>query len=261
MFDEPEESPAERPLKPEDRAREKADEFRMHAELAAVFEAHRKFDVQLLPGLDPEVAREVQRTIGRLEKAKSADSPVLPEASAADAAALLNLPNTRGLSTNDYHIHRRPGEVMVVRWLAGEQVDTYYERLQAHFDAALEGFREDERQAHEWKKDPQTLAYLAALDAVEVLMAERYLREPIRRHNLFVLSTQAADELNIAYLADHIMGVSAADVVGAASAPPDEPSEQDLAWFFKLFSLRGMHEGTERMCFFTYLQKADDGDW
>ena len=262
MFDEPNESPAERPADPADRAREKSDEFRMHAELAAVFEAHRKFDAELRAGLDPEIAREVQRTVGRLEKAKTPDSPVLPEPSAADAAGLLDLPAARGLSTNDYHIHRRPGEVMIVRWLAGEQVETYYERLQAHFDAALEGFKEDERQANEWKQDPPTQAYLKALDGVEVQMAERYLRDPIRAHNLFVLSTQAADEINIAYLCDHVMGVPAAEIVGAASAPPsDEPTEQDLAWFFKLFSLRGMVEGTERMCFFTYLQKSDDSGW
>src|SRR4051812_18568929 len=260
MFDEPEESPTERPATPEDRAREKSDEFRMHAELAAVFEAHRKFDAELLPGLDAEVARDVQRTIGRLEKAKAPDSPILPPASTSDAAKLLDLPATSELSTNDYHIHRRPGEVMIVRWLAGEQVDTFYERLQAHFDAALEGFKEDERQALEWKRDPKTAAYLKALDGIEVKMADRYLRDVIRQHNLFVLSTQAADELNIAYLADPIMGVTAADIVGPASAPPDEPTEQDLAWFFKLFSLRGTKDGTEQMCFFAYLQKSDE-EW
>ena len=51
-----------------------------------------------------------------------------------------------------------------------------------------------------------------------------------------------------------------------ASAPPDSPTdfdklsagERDRAWFFKLFSLRGMVEGEERMCFFTYLQKSED---
>src|SRR5436190_20351883 len=207
MFDEPDESPAEQAADPAARAREKSDEFRMHAELAAVFEANRKFDAQLVAGLDPDVAREVQRTIGRLEKAKTPDSPILPDPSATDAAALLNFPIARGLSTNDYHIHRRPGEVMIVRWLAGEQVETYYERLQAHFDAALEGYKEDERQAHEWKQDPAVRAYLAALDKVEVKMAERYLREPIRTHNLFVVSTQTADEINIAYLCDYIMGI------------------------------------------------------
>jgi hypothetical protein len=261
MFDEPEETPTERLPDPALRAKEKSDEFRMHAELAAVFEGVRKYDAQLLPKLDPELAREVQRTIGRLEKSKTPDSPVLPEPSAADAAALLDFPQARRLSTNDYHIYRRPGEAMIVRWLQGPQVETFYQRLQAHFDAALEGCREDERQAHEWKQDPQARAYLAALDAIEVKMADRYLRDVIRQHRLFVLSTQAADEMNIAHLCDYVMGVPAAEVVGAASAPPDEPTEQDLAWFFKLFSLRGMHEAEERMCFFTFLQKTDEDPW
>jgi hypothetical protein len=200
--------------------------------------------------------------MGRLEKAKTPDSPVLPEPAMTDAAALLNLAHSRGLSTNEYHIHRRPGAVMIVRWLAGDEVEAYYERLQAHFDAALEGCKEDERQAHEWKQDPGTQAYLAALDKIEMRLAERYLRDPIRQHKLFVLSTQTADEINIAYLSDYVMGVPAAELVGAASAPPaEDPTEQDLAWFFKLFSLRGMVDGEERMCFFTYLQKSDEGGW
>lgn len=258
MFDEPIEDPSERSFDPADRAREKSDEFRMHAELAAVFEGHRKFDSQTVPGLDPQLARDIQRGIGRLEKAKSPDSPVLPEPSAAEASGLLDFPKTSDLSTNDYHIHRRPGEVMIVRWLEGQQVETFYDRIQAHFDAALNGFREEERQAQEWKQDPQTLVYLKALDALEVRMADRFLRDVIRTHNIFVLSTQAADEMNIAYLCDYVMGVPAADIVGRASAPPDEPTERDLAWFFKLFSLRGIVEGTERMCFFAYLQKSDD---
>lgn len=258
MFDEPNEGPAEHPIDPTDRAREKSDEFRMHAELAAVFEGCRKFDAQLLLGLDPQVARDIQRSFGRLEKSKSADSPVLPEPSATEAAGLLNLFKTRGLSTNDYHIHRRPGEVMLVRWLHGNQVETFYERMQAHFDAALNEYREEERQTHEWKQDPQTLAYLAALHAVEVRMADRYLRDVIRQNNVFVLSTQMADEINIAYLSDYVMGVSAADIVGPASAPPADPTEPDLAWFYKLFSLRGIGDGIEQMCFFTYLQRSDD---
>jgi hypothetical protein len=263
VFDEPTESPSEHPIDPAQRAREKSDEFRMHAELFAVFEGPRKFDAALIPGLDPQLAREIQRGIGKLEKSKAADSPILPAPSAADAAALLTLPDTRELSTNDYHIYRRPGEVMIVRWLAGDEVEAFYERLQAHFDAAMEGCREDERQA-EWKQDAAAQAYLAALDALDVRMADRYLREEIRRHNLHVLSTQAADELNIAYLSDYVMAVPVTEIVGAASAPPDEPTESDLAWFFKLFSLRGISEGVERMCFFTYLQKSDDtlgADW
>ena len=264
MFDEPDEPRPEPPLDPAARAREKFDEFRMHAELVAVFEGRRKFDAQLVPGLDPEVAREIQKSIGRLEKSKPADSPVLPPSTAADAASLLNLPNTAGLATNDYHIHRRPGEVMIVRWLAGVQVESFYERFQAHFDAALVQYREEERQTHGWKQDPKTLAYLAALDAIDVRMADRYLRAPIRQHNVHILSTQTADEMDIIHLCEIVMGVEPAELVGAKSAPPEAPTEQDRAWFFKLFSLRGINEGVEQMCFFTYMQKAEDtfdGEW
>jgi hypothetical protein len=58
------------------------------------------------------------------------------------------------------------------------------------------------------------------------------------------------------------MGVEAAEVVGRASAPPEDgATEQDRAWFFKLFSLRGVIDGVERMCFFTYLQKGDESGW
>jgi hypothetical protein len=178
-----------------------------------------------------------------------------------DTAELLNLPNTRLLSTNDYHIYRRPGEVMIARWLAGEQVETFYQRMQAHFEAALNQFRQEERQTHEWKQDPRTLQYLDALDKIDVKMSDRYLRDIIRQHNVAVLSTQSADELDILHLTDYVMGATAAQVVGPASAPPEEPTEQDRAWFFKLFSLRGMNEGVEQMCFFTYLQKADEGGW
>ena len=261
MFDEPSEEPAERQLDPADRAREKADEFRMHAELAAVFEGPRKFEAELLANLDPQLAREIQRTMGRLEKSRPADSGLLPPQSAADAAGLLNVPETRGLSTNDYHIYRRPGEAMIVRWLQGDQVEAFYERLQAHFDAALEGYREEERQTHGWKQDPKTLEYLAALDAIDVNMAERYRRDLIRQQRIHVLSTQTADELNIRYLSDHIMGVPIEAIVGDASSPEDDPTEQDLAWFYKLFLLRGMNEGVEQMCFFMFMQKSDEAGW
>ena len=258
MLDEPNENSAEHALDPKDRARDEADSFRMHAELAAVFEGIRKFDAGLYPNLDPQIARDIRQGIGKLEKSKAAEHPILPPESSAEASSLLTLYKTKDLSTNGYHIHRRPGEVMIVRWLADDQVETFYERLQAHFDAALAGCKEDQRQAHEWKKDAKTLAYLAALDAVDIKMAERYLRQPIREHKLFVLSTQTADEINIQYLCDYIMEVPPADLVGKASAPPDDPTERDLAWFFKLFSLRGIVDGVERMCFFVYLQKSDD---
>src|SRR4051812_47554580 len=218
MFDEPEESPSEEARNPADRAREKTDEFRMHAELAAVFEAPRKFDAAIRPNLSADIARDVQKTVAKLEKAKVPETPVISDSVTDDAKRILTLCDTAELSTSDYHIHRRPGEVMIVRWLKGDEVETYYERLQAHFDAALEGFKEDERQAKEWKQDPQTKAYLAALDKIEVKMAERYLRDVIRQHGVFVLSTQTADEINIAYLADTIMGASPGEIVGDSSA-------------------------------------------
>jgi len=258
MFDEPDEREAERPLDPSTRAKEKADEFRMHAELAAVFEGLRKFDAQISAGLDAEVARDIQRTIARLEKSKVPDTPVIDPASAPDAARLLDLTTTQNLSTNDYHIHRRPGETMIVRWLAGDEVETFYERLQAHFDAALGAFRAEERQSLEWKQDPAALKYLDSLDALDIKMPQRYLRDAIRQHKVFVLSTQTADEMDIMHLCDYVMGAEAREIVGRASAPPDEPTQQDRAWFFKLFSLRGLKADVEQMLFFTFLQKAED---
>jgi hypothetical protein len=257
--EDPEQRRDETPADPVKRASEKADEFRMHAELAAVFEGPRKFDAELRTGFDPQLARQVQRAIAKLEKAKQPDSPVLPQPVAADARELLKMPDSRGLQTNDYHVHRRPGEVMMVRWLEGEEVERFYERMQAHLDAALDGYKEDERQAHGWKNDPQTHKFLEALDAVEVRTAERYLRPIIQAHRVFVLSTVTADEMDILHLCDHVMGVPSAEVVGGASAPPEDgATEQDRAWFFKLFSLRGMAGDVEQLCFFTFLQKAEE---
>ncbi len=261
MFDEPnegQEGQEERALDPQRRAEEKSSEFRVHAEICAVFEATRKFDAELNGSLDADLARDMQKRMARLEKAKSPDTPVLPAASAGEAADLLSLAKARGASANDYHIHRRPGEVMVVRWLEGEQVESFYDRMQAHFDVAMGDFREDQRQAHGWRQDADTLAYLDALDKLEVRTADRYLRDAIRKHNLFVLSTVTADEIDILFLSDHVMGVGPESLVGPAAAPPDEPTEQDRAWFFRLFSLRGMDQGVERMCFFAYLQKTED---
>jgi hypothetical protein len=262
MFEEPSELPSERSFTPEDRAREQADLFRMHAELAAVFEGHRKFEAEIRADLKAERARDIQKTMARLERARLAELPVLPEAVSADAARLLCLPKEdASVSTNDYHIYRRPGETIILRWLAGAEVETFYERLQAHFDAALNQFRPEERAALEWKQDPATLLYLKALDAIELKMADRYVREPVRQHKRYILSTQTADEMDILHLCDYLMGVEAREVVGQASAPPEEPTERDRAWFFKLFSLRGMDEQIERMCFFTYLQKSDETEW
>lgn len=251
---------SDRALDPATRAADKSNEFRIHAEIAAVFEGPRKFDAQLRADLDDDLARDLQRRIARLEKSKSPESPLLPPDSIPDATAILTLPDANpALTTNDYHLRRRPGELIVLRWLAGDQIDTFYSRIQAHFDAALEGVREDERQAHSWKQDPKTQAYLEALDAIKLDMADRYLRASIKKHDLYVLSTVTADEMDILHLADYVMGLPASELVGPASAPPqDAPTERDRAWFFKLFALRGNPDGAERMCFFTYLQKTED---
>ena len=280
MYDEPDDDdgpggdgptpPADRARDPALAAKEQADSLRMHAEIAAVFEGPRKFDAAVTPGLDPDLARDVQRTVGKLGNTIIKAGPVLTGANAAEANRILDLPTTHGLSTNDYHVHRRPGEVMVVRWLAGaEQADTFYQRLQAHFDAAFEAHKEDERQANGWRQDPAAAAYRTALDAITVDMPERYLRDAVRVARATVMSTLTADEMNIAYLCDHVMGVPAAELVGRASAPPagGEPKDADLAWYFKLFALRGPAPrgggaAGERLCFFTFLQKATaDDDW
>jgi hypothetical protein len=125
---------------------------------------------------------------------------------------------------------------MIVRWLRGEEVESFYERFQAHFNAALGQFREEGATAAGWKQDAETLKYLEALDKIDVKMADRYAREPIRKHNLFVLSTQAADEMDIVHLTDYVMSVGPTAVVGETSAPPEDgATEQGPAWFFKLF--------------------------
>jgi hypothetical protein len=257
MFDEPSESPQERTVDPAQRAKDKTDEFRVHAEVCAVFEGPRKFDSEILK-LDNEIARDVQKRMARLEKTKKPDSPILPPESAAEATAIMNLAGKDALSTNDYHISRRPGEVMILRWLEGEQVETLYERIQAHFDVALDDYKSEQREGYGWKQDSKMTAYLDALDAVDIKMPDRYLRDVIRKHNVFVLSTLTADEMDISYLTETVMGAQVTDVVGAISALPDDPTESDRAWFFKLFSLRGVIDGVERMCFFAYLQKAEE---
>jgi len=257
MFDEPAESPQERNFDPAQRAKDKMDEFRVHAEVCAVFEGPRKFDAEMR-GLKDDLARDIQKRMARLEKSKAPDSPLIPPESAADAATLLNVSISEKISTNDYHVYRRPGELMIARWLEGEQIEAFYERLQAHFDVALDDFKHEQREAHGWKQDAKMTAFLEALDAVEIKMADRYLRDVIRKHNVSVLSTLTADQMDILHIAETVMGLDAATLVGSASAPGDDPSEEDRAWFFKLFSLRGVIEGKERMCFFAYLQKAEE---
>ena len=257
MFDEPEESPQQRNFDPAQQAKDKTDEFRVHAEVCAVFEGPRKFDAEIR-NLNADLARDIQKRMARLEKAKKPDIPIVPPENAADAAALLDLCKTENLSTNDYHVYRRPGELMMVRWLEADQIETFYQRLQAHFDVAFDDFKNEQREAHGWKQDEKMTKFLESLDKVEIKMTDRYLRDAIRKHNIFVLSTLTADQMDILHISETVMGIEPAVLVGSASAPGDDPTEEDRAWFFKLFSLRGMIEGRERMCFFAYLQKGEE---
>ena len=263
MYEEPDESEQPKPelaSDPKRRAQEKVEEFRTHAQLAAVFEGPRKFDAELRPFGD--AAREVQMAVGKLEKSKMEAVPVLPPGQWKPAAAVLAMADGDAIVTNDYHVSARPGETTIGRWLAGEQVDSFYGRMQAHLDAALTAHREEEQANLGWRGDPNAQAYLDALENLDNAHAKVepwYLRSAIRDHGLFVLSTLAVDEMDVLFLCETLMGISPAELVGAASAPPDEePSEAERAWYFKLFALRGKVEGEERMCFFTYMQKTDD---
>jgi hypothetical protein len=252
---------------PAARAAEKVQELKMHAEFAGIYEGFRKFGCALLTGLDFELVRTLQKGMLRFEKAKVGETPVLEPELWTEATDVLSAASRNSLSLGDYHIHRRPGEVMMVRWLRqdagsdGADADTFYKRLQAHFDAGLEGTLEDERQALGWKGDKATKAYLEKLEGEKVDMAGRYIRDALREHGLFALNTTAADEMNIQYLAEHLMGLEIAELVGKKSAPEDPTDEGQLAWFFKLYALRGMVEGKEHLCFFTYLQKTAEDDF
>ncbi len=270
MFDE--EQPGDtKATDPQQRARELLEEIRIHGELAAVFEGPRKFGACLL-GLDGDVARTVQRSFATLEKQKQEKSgPILPMNAVNDAKELLEHPLRQPRqTTGDYHVYRRPGETMIVRWLAGDEVETFYERYKAHVTVALDQRREDESQDLGWRQDEESQAYLEALDALQSDPAAWYLRDTIRDHKLFLLSTLAADEMNILHLCGNLMGLPVADVVGKASAPeslddddldPTPPPESECTWYFKLFSLRGTTGGVERMCFFAYMQRASDDMW
>jgi len=60
------------------------------------------------------------------------------------------------------------------------------------------------------------------------------------------------------------MGVSEDNLLHAAPAVSDEDEEEaqpSQTWFFKLFSLRGITDGQERMCFFAYLQRSEQSPW
>lgn len=242
------------------RVSEELNQFRLYSEIAAVFEGCRKFDALILPALSADIAREVQKGMARLEKSITEPAlPVIPPDHAELAGQLLRTHQAHDLSTNDYHIYRRPGETMILRWLEGEQVDTFYQRLQSHFDAMLENVREEHRWVDTSEMDEKAKQYHQLLrDADQIKLEDRWFRDLVRQQGVSVLSTQTVYEMNLAFLAEDVMGTSSAEVVGEESAVPFDPSEEDLAWFYKLFLLRGVRDGVEQMCFFTFLQKSNE---
>lgn len=258
MYDDPDERKDDKASGPETRLKEKLDQLRIHADLCAIFEGTRKFDAQVKTDVDSNLVRDVQQIVAKLEKSKKPGKPFLTPARALGAATLFASLEEQGVSTSDYHVYRRPAEVMIVRWIRGEQVDTFYKRLQAHMDVAIKQTREDERQALAWKNDPDTNAYLELLDVAELDMQLYWMREVLRDHELATVRTQTADEINISYIADFIMGVGPAELVGEEFAPSSGADDSELAWFFKLFALCGTREGEEHIVFFVFLQKTDD---
>lgn len=256
MFDEPDQRRDDTASDPKKRLDEKLAELRMLAELAAIFEGPRKFRSKLLPTLAIEHAREIQRAVAVLERRKKPGVPILPPDEWTDAEALLKRIAELLPSPGDYHLHRRPGEVMLVRWLDEQQAGSFYERMQAHFDTMLQQVREDERQALGWKQDPAMQRYLDALETASSRMEDYYLRMPIRS-GAWALSTISTDDMNILFLADQLMGVEPSALVGTAAAPADPFDEEQLGWYMRLFSLRGLVQKSERVLFFVFLQRSE----
>ena len=269
MFDDDaDEAPARR-TDPEQAARDKLEELRMYAELAAVFEGPRKFDHDLRRDLPSDLAQRLQRGMLTLERARPNQVQILPDEQVPLARELLSANDPAGLTCGDYHACVRPGQVVMARWIRGEDFDVFHERLLAHFDAMLAGHIEDEESARAWQGDPSLPKYLESLEKFKPNLADRYLVAFVRSGRVpACLSTHTADELNIAFLAETVMGLSVPEVVGpqAGAATSDEddddayPDESALAWYFKLYLLRGTVERVPTACFFAFLQKTSN-EW
>lgn len=268
MFeDDADDAPARR-TDPEQAAKDKLEELRMYAELAAVFEGPRKFDQAFRRDLPLDLAQRLQRGLLTLERARPGQSQLIPAEHISLARELLAAHDTAGLTCGDYHAAVRPGQVLIARWIQGGDFDTFHERLSDHFDAMLAGHIEDEESARRWLGDSTLPKYLQSLKKHKPNLPERYLWAFIRSGGVpACLSTHTADELNIAFLAETVMGLTVGEIVGqqAALAVSDDddaawPDESDLAWYFKLFLLRGTVEQVPTACFFAFLQKTGD-DW
>src|SRR5438046_7631163 len=101
--------------------------------------------------------------------------------------------------------------------------------MQAHFDVAMEDFKEEQKQAHGWKQDEKTAGFLKALEGVEVKMEERYLREIIKKHKVFVLSTLAADQRSEEHTSELQSLTKLVCRLVLATKQGDEPSEEEQA--------------------------------
>lgn len=266
MFEDDADDDHARRTDPEQAAKDKLEELRMYAELAAVFEGPRKFDHAFRRDLPLDLAQRLQRGLLTLERDRPDQRQILPDEHIPLARQLLSANDAARLTYGDYHASVRPGQVLIARWIHGGDFVTFHDRLSAHFDAMLAGHIEDEESARRWTGDPTLPKYLQSLEKHKFNIAERYLLPFIQGGALpACLSTHTADELNIAFLAETVMGLSVAEVVGqqADSARFDDdawPDESDLAWYFKLFLLRGRVEQLPTACFFAFLQKTRD-EW
>jgi hypothetical protein len=233
--------------------------LKQHAEFAAMYEGPRKFGDAVRPDLDAELARSIQQRVAKVAS-KIGPGPLVNASQQTLARELLRLHTAEGLAPRDYFIYRRPGEVMMVRWLAGDDVSTYHQRMQAHFDVALKQTQADEREKLAWRNDEKDNAYLELLDEATFEMSHYTAREIVTRSKMAVMSSLMADAVHIGFLCEQVMGVSAAEVVGAAFSPPADAGDEEVSWFYRHFSLRGVLDEVEAVMNFTFLQKTSD-DW
>jgi hypothetical protein len=101
MYEDENDNPVEKAKDIQTRAHEAVNQFRLHAEIAAIFEGTRKFDAAIRPDLSADVAREIQRAMAKLEKSLEPNIPIIPPIQNAIAADALNAHHSYDLPTND----------------------------------------------------------------------------------------------------------------------------------------------------------------
>lgn len=210
MFDDPDDASQSRRVGPEQAAAEKLEELRMYAELAAVFEGTARFGHAVRHDLPARVARQLQRGMVTLERARDGSVQLIPPEQVPLAHELLRLHRLEQLTLCDYHGCGESGELHIARWVAGSDFDTVFERLQAHFESMLEGHIEEEREARGWRGDPYVSAYLAALERLKPDLPTRYLLPYLRSGAVpACLSTHTVDNLSVSFLCSTVMQIDA----------------------------------------------------